>query len=152
MTIGTLIPDGDSGGSDGFWGNQPVTNTWLENGGYNPGSLTIVQASNKVFSGGIRDGEIYARFATNTPAAALSLLKAGPATLTLTQSNTYSGATRVLAGALALTGSASIARSHTIQIDSGALLDATGLDAGAMRLASGQTLKGHGTMAGGLKP
>ena len=48
--------DGDSGGADGFWGNQPVTNTWLENGGWNPGSLTIVQASNKVFTGGIRDG------------------------------------------------------------------------------------------------
>jgi autotransporter-associated beta strand protein len=148
-TIGTLIPDATEA-VDGFYGNTPVTNTWLENGGFNPGTLTIVQASNKVFSGGIRNGEIYSRFMTNSPAAALSIVKAGPASLTLIQSNTYSGTTRIMAGTLALTGTAAIAQSSTIQIDSGAFLNVTGLTAGAMTLASGQTLKGQGTFVGGL--
>jgi autotransporter-associated beta strand protein len=149
VTIGTLIADGNSGG-DGFYGNEPVTNTWVENGGFNPGTFTIVQSSNRIFSGGIRNGEVYSRFTTNSPAAALSIVKDGPASLTLVQSNTYSGTTRIMAGTLALTGTAAIAQSPEIRIDAGAFLNVTGLTAGTMTLASGQTLKGAGTMVGGL--
>jgi autotransporter-associated beta strand protein len=149
VTIGTLISDASEGG-DGYYGNQIVTNTWIENGGFNPGSLTIVQATNQLFSGGIRDGTVYSRYATNSPAAALSIVKDGPATLTLAQPNTYSGTTRVMAGMLALTGSASIATSPTIQIDAGAVFNVTERDGGSMTLASGQTLKGEGMFDGGL--
>jgi autotransporter-associated beta strand protein len=115
-----------------------------------PGSFTINQHSNRLFQGIIRDGTVSNPGADDAPAAALSITKAGPATLTLDQVHTYSGTTRVMAGTLALTGSASIATSPTIQIDAGAEFDVTQRDGGSMTLASGQTLMGEGTFDGGL--
>jgi autotransporter-associated beta strand protein len=151
VTIGTLISDGKADNSTtDYYGNDAVSDAWLENGGLVPGSFTIVQASNRVFQGIIRDGTYKAPDADDQPAAALSIVKAGPATLTLDQVNPYSGTTRVMEGTLALTGTASIANSPTIRVDAGAVFDATQLDGGGMTLASGQTLKGTGTFAGGL--
>ncbi len=151
VTIGTLMSDGkaDNTTSD-YYGNDPVADTWLENGGLLPGSFRIVQHTNRVFQGVIRDGTYRAADADPTPAAALSILKDGPATLTLDQVNAYSGTTRIMAGTLALTGSASIANSPVVRIDAGAQLDVTGLGGGEMTLAAGQTLMGEGTFSGGL--
>jgi autotransporter-associated beta strand protein len=151
VTIGTLISDGqtDNVTSD-YYDNDVVADTWLENGGAMPGSFTINQHSNRLFQGIIRDGTVSNPGADDAPAAALSITKAGPATLTLDQVHTYSGTTRVMAGTLALTGSASIATSPTIQIDAGAEFDVTQRDGGSMTLASGQTLMGEGTFDGGL--
>jgi autotransporter-associated beta strand protein len=151
VTIGTLISDGqtDNVTSD-YYDNDVVADTWLENGGSMPGSFTINQHSNRLFQGIIRDGTVSNPGADDAPAAALSITKAGPATLTLDQVHTYSGTTRVMAGTLALTGSASIATSPTIQIDAGAEFDVTQRDGGSMTLASGQTLMGEGTFDGGL--
>ena len=64
--------------------------------------------------------------------------------------HSYSGATTVEAGTLTLahpTSTNIIAASPTITVNSGATLDVSGITAG-FALASGQTLKGTGTIAG----
>ncbi len=84
---------------------------------------------------------------------AVGLTKSGAGTLHLSGTNTYTGTTTVSAGTLALSGATNnnIASSPTINIASGAALDVTGL-AGTddLILASGQTLKGSGTVSGNL--
>lgn len=65
--------------------------------------------------------------------------------------NTYSGPTTVNAGTLALTSaltSNNIASSTSINVVSGATLDATGLTGGTLALASVQTLTGGGSVLG----
>ncbi len=75
--------------------------------------------------------------------------KQGSGKLTLTGSNAYSGTTTVVAGVLALTGTGSISSSTIIDVQSGATLDVSGTT-GTYTIASGQTLKGKGTVQGGL--
>ena len=85
-----------------------------------------------------------------------SLNKLASGTLTLTGVNTYSGVTTVNGGTLALTGTASFASSPIIQVSAGNTLDVTGLTGGLnhdgvrFSLASGQTLRGTGTVGGGI--
>jgi len=67
----------------------------------------------------------------------------------LTNINTYTGTTRVMAGVLELSGVAAISNSTTLQIDGSAKLVVTGLTA-TMHLTTGQTLQGVGTFEGGL--
>ncbi len=93
---------------------------------------------------------------TNTVAAPLQnggggggLTKDGAGVLRLTGANLYTGTTRVMAGVLDLSGTASIDTSATLQIDAGATLMASNL-ASTLHLKSGQTLKGAGTFVGGL--
>jgi autotransporter-associated beta strand protein len=69
--------------------------------------------------------------------------------VTLTGANEYSGTTTVSEGTLVLSGSGSISYSPIINIASGASLDTTGLSS-TFRLASGQTMKGSGTVAGNI--
>jgi autotransporter-associated beta strand protein len=114
------------------------------------GSFRIVQRTNSILRATIRDGTAWSPDVADAPAGPLSILKDGPATLTLDRAHTYSGTTRVMAGTLALTGGASIANSPTIQIDAGATFDVTDRTGGSMTLTSGQTLKGEGTFDGGL--
>jgi autotransporter-associated beta strand protein len=71
------------------------------------------------------------------------LTKSGIGTLALTNANTYSGSTTILAGTLALSGSGSIADSTNILIASGATFDVSGLT-NAMAPGAGQTLTGEG--------
>jgi autotransporter-associated beta strand protein len=86
---------------------------------------------------------------SNLIAGTGELRQIGNGTTTLTNVNTYTGMTRVMAGVLALSGPGSISNSATLQIDAGAKLDVTGL-AATMHLTSGQTLQGHGAFDGGL--
>jgi len=74
------------------------------------------------------------------------LVKNGAGVLALHSANTYDGDTTVAAGTLRLQVGATLA-SPNIQVDAGATLDAA---AGALTLALGQTLKGNGTVVGGL--
>ena len=79
----------------------------------------------------------------------LSLTKDGSGTQTLTGTNTYTGTTTIVAGVLALTGTGSISNSTVIDVQSGATLDVSGTTS-TYSIASGQTLKGKGTVQGGL--
>ena len=88
------------------------------------------------------------------PGGSLSLTKDDAGSFTLSGTNTYSGPTTITGGTLGLgdgTSNNNIASSSTIDVQSGATLDVTGLDSGRFDLASGQTLQGTGTVSGSLQ-
>ena len=74
------------------------------------------------------------------------LTKTGSGKLTLSGGGTYSGATVIVAGTLALGASGSLANSPVISVASGAAFDVSA--AVGFGLASGQTLAGSGTVIG----
>lgn len=76
------------------------------------------------------------------------ITKQGQSTVTLTAVNTYSGDTVIEAGTLALAGNASIASSTVIDVQTGATLDASGLNGGSLQVGADQTLKGAGLVVG----
>ncbi len=79
------------------------------------------------------------------------LLKNGASLLTLAGTNVYTGSTILSNGVVALVGTASIAGSTNIDLAiAGAQLDVSSLTGGIFNLASGQTLKGIGSIKGGL--
>jgi autotransporter-associated beta strand protein len=82
----------------------------------------------------------------------LALTKTGTGTQTLAGANSYSGATTVDGGTLALSGSFAnnIAGSARIDVRGGAVLDVTGLTAGKLVLSNNQALIGNGTLRGNL--
>ncbi|HZT21837.1 MAG TPA: autotransporter-associated beta strand repeat-containing protein [Verrucomicrobiae bacterium] len=77
-----------------------------------------------------------------------SLTQAGSGVLTLTAANTYSGATFITAGTLALTNAGSIASSTNINLANGAMLDVSGTTASSMTLGNGKMLSGDGQVNG----
>jgi autotransporter-associated beta strand protein len=79
-----------------------------------------------------------------------NLLKVGAKPLYLAGTNTYTGATLVNAGTLAIKGAGSILNSPTLTVASGATLDASGRSDGTLALAAGQTLAGNGAVSGTL--
>ena len=78
------------------------------------------------------------------------LAQLGDGTLTLNQVHTYSGATTIESGTLALAGSGTLAGSTNINVFAAARLDVSGRTGGSLTLAAGQTLSGHGTVNGNL--
>ncbi len=85
-----------------------------------------------------------------------SVRKLAANTLTVTGANTYTGTTTISGGTLSLTGNGSLASSSQVQVDPGATFNVTGLTGGSnhdgtqFALAAGQTLRGTGTMNGGV--
>jgi autotransporter-associated beta strand protein len=77
-----------------------------------------------------------------------NLAKRGGGRLSLGKAHTYSGATTIVAGILALTNSGSIANSSNIIISAGAILDVSGTTSGTMTLASGKMISGVGSVKG----
>jgi fibronectin-binding autotransporter adhesin len=105
-------------------------------------TLSVNQATNNSFAGLLTEAG---------PTTALALTKAGVGTLTLSQANSYTGATTISDGTLALSGTGSIASSTAIQIGPGAELDVTGLAASSYTVpGTGLTFDLPNTGAAGL--
>ena len=85
---------------------------------------------------------------SNLISGAGSLTQAGNGVLILTAANTYSGATYVTAGILALTNAASIANSTNINLSNGGIFDVSGTTSHAMTLSSGKKISGDGQVNG----
>src|SRR5205807_5358852 len=103
-------------------------------------TLTVSATTNSTFGGVV--------------AGAVALTKAGPATFTLTNANTYTAATTVTAGTLALVSATStnpIAPSATVTVAAGGTLNVTGITAaGGFTVGATQALIDNGTVTGGV--
>ncbi len=79
-----------------------------------------------------------------------ALVKTGAGTLNIEGSNTFTGATMINAGTVALIATANnIANSSSIMVAEDAILDLSGIT-GGFTLAAGQTLGGNGTIIGDM--
>ncbi len=107
-------------------------------------TLTVGDAANSSFTGVI---ENYASAGGGVTTGAGKLTKVGAGTLTLSGISTYTGATTITAGTLALTLTGSIANSPTIDVQTAGTLDVAGVT-GGFSVATGQTLKGNGSVIG----
>ena len=83
---------------------------------------------------------------SGSPGAGLTVARLSGATgkIVLSGANTYTGATNVSGGTLALVGSGSIANSSSVELAGGVIFDVSGLTT-ALTLSSGQALKVSGT-------
>jgi autotransporter-associated beta strand protein len=112
------------------------------------GAFTDNEAGTNIF-GGIIGGNPAGLVADDTqtaPPGGFAL--AGPGKLILTNAQIYTGDTWVSSGTLVLSNNASIATSSNLIVAGGAKLDASARTDGTLKLVSGQTLSGFGTVAG----
>jgi fibronectin-binding autotransporter adhesin len=112
-------------------------------------NATFNVANNGAGTGTLRLGPV------GDTGSGFGVAKSGAGTLLLASPNTYRGNTTVTGGTLRLadttnTSSNNIPSSPTITVGGGASLDVTGLMNGTLALASGQTLKGAGTVVGAV--
>ncbi|MFM8284543.1 MAG: beta strand repeat-containing protein [Planctomycetaceae bacterium] len=118
--------------------------------GFLKNSATITgNAGGGGFGGGIvefKHNDASFTFA-NRMTGPLSVTHAGSGKTTLTGSSAYTGKTTISSGTLALSGSANIASSGTIEVASGAGYDVSAVT-GGYQLAGGQKLQGDGSVIG----
>jgi len=124
---GTLDLGGNSQTVSSLAGTGAVTNS-----GGAAATLTNQGASSE-FDGVIQDGASATALTQNAPGN----------TLTLTGVNTYSGATTITAGTLALSGAGSIANSSGVSLATGAVFDISQTTAGASIATLGNTAAGQ---------
>ncbi len=139
----------------GTWiltGNNTYTDTTIINGG----ALQIGEGGNtgSLGAGGVTDNAslIFNRYdnvvCSNSITGSGSLTQAGDGVLALSAANTYSGATFITAGTLALTNSGSIASSTNINLANGTLFDVSGNASHSMTLSGGKMISGDGWVNG----
>ena len=129
---GTLSLNGNSVAIGSLSSNATAVAPVIRNGNASPVVLTINQAASGTYGGVIRDG---------MGSASLSLTTGGPATLTLTGANTYTGSTTVNGGDLQVNGSLASTAAVTVN-SSGTLGGSGGTIAGAVTINSGGTITG----------
>jgi fibronectin-binding autotransporter adhesin len=113
---------------------------------FNPPHGTSI-ANRTLELGGSADIEIQGEIRDNAASANVAIRKTGANTLTLSGVNTYTGATTIEGGILALSGGGSLGSTPSITIASGAVLDVSGV---SFSLGGAQTLLGSGTVSGNL--
>jgi len=130
------------------------TNQTVGNFSGNGGAIFNNGSANSVLTLGNNDGT--GNFAGSikdhtSGSAKISVTKIGAGTIALSGANTYSGATTINGGILALAGSSTnnIPFSNTISLNSGTL-DVTGLTGGTLSLTALQNLNGAGSIVGSL--
>ena len=142
------------------------TGTWILSGDNTyTGTTTISGGALQIGAGGntgtmgtgnVTDNAalVFNRFDTvvvsNLVSGSGSLAQTGAGVLALFAANTYSGATYISAGTLALTNSASIANSTNINLANGALFDISGTASHAMTFSSGKMISGNGSVNGNI--
>jgi len=128
-------------GNDATVGNLQSSgagNPLIANGNVNnpitiaPATLTVNQTSNTVFGGVLVDGQ-YEYDGGNNPPGALSLVKNGPGSLTLTGANTYSGSNAINGGELII--SAQQTGGGPFSVADGAALGIIGIDANTVSMS-----------------
>jgi autotransporter-associated beta strand protein len=129
-----------NGGTLDIGANNQSVGAVVLAGGTIDGSSGILTGT----SYGLRSGTVSAKLG----GASAALTKTTGGTATLTGVSTYGGNTTISAGTLALSGSGSIANSPNIILNGGTL-DVSGVT-GGFSLLSGQTLKGNGSIVGGV--
>lgn len=115
-------------GSQSFKGLQFVTSDYTLAG---PGTLQTVAGGSELR---VLGGETATIAATIAGSGGISKTEAG--TLTLTGANTYTGATTIEAGALALQGTGSIASSSALGFTGASLFDVSGVAAGNTQIGT----------------
>ena len=139
----------------GTWtltGNNTYTGTTTISGG----ALQIGNGGNSgmLGTGNVTDNAalIFNRYdnvvCTNVISGTGSLTQAGFGVLTMAAAETYSGATYISAGTLALTNAATIANTTKINLDNGAVFEVSGTTSHALTLGSGKEISGVGTVNG----
>ncbi|TAL04862.1 MAG: glycosyl hydrolase family protein [Verrucomicrobia bacterium] len=101
-------------------------------------TLTFQGAGNHLVAGQIQNGS-----------ATVGLIRTNSGTLMLAGNNTFSGPTLIAGGKLTLSGTASMANSSSITVNSGATFDVSQLT-GTFTLAANQTLGGVGAVIGNV--
>lgn len=144
-TLDTAVPITGTAGMAGNLTNSSATAASYS-GDMNAGGLTTVDGVGDITLTGTIGG---------TGGGTGAITKNGNNKLTVTAANTYSsGSVTIAAGTLALSGAGSFNSSPTIVVGtaagSTAKLDVTGVTGGVYNLASGQTLKGGGTVLGAI--
>ena len=122
--------------SNGITNNSVNTQT-ISNGITLGNNITVAASS----------GNINLVLAVGDAGAGRGITKTGDATLTLSGTNTYTGATTVSAGTLTIGSTGSVSGSSLLDVASGATLNVSAVTGGFV-VGNSQTLRGSGTVAG----
>ncbi|HEX5221570.1 MAG TPA: LamG-like jellyroll fold domain-containing protein [Verrucomicrobiae bacterium] len=117
------------------------------------GTLTLAMTSAQTFSGiisGSPNGAPPASGNTEESPNPGGLTKSGSGKLTLTANQAYTGDTLITSGTLALSGNGGLPGSSNLVVSLGGILDVTAKTGASIGLSAGQTLKGRGTVLGGV--
>jgi autotransporter-associated beta strand protein len=112
------------------------------------GSFAVTEPATNTFGGSITGNPNGATANDTQLAPPGGFALAGSGKIIFTNLQTYTGDTWVSSGTLALSGVGSLATSSNLVVASGATLDASARTDGTLKLVSGQTLGGFGSVAG----
>lgn len=155
----TSIQRVDDGASQQFnWNSGTISNISSGNLTINKGAASSANLVLSLAGTGAHTFDISSGKSATVEATAIladkagehgTLTKAGTGTLTLAAVNTYTGITTISAGTLVIASTGSIAGSSAIDLGTTGTLNVSSVS-GGFALASGQTLKGSGTVVGAV--